>query len=316
MICSTPALDYIAVVGARTAPRDWRWQGGFGVTAESKGNQYRFINCGIRQLRDFPQASQGNYSVQRILVVFQQGYNQYDILKINEYAEGHGARVIYVKDKNELVAFINQRKEKKRLIKKMVFFCHGVINYATFHYAGDNVDAGLFGLDEIDKTYESVFDYDAEMITYACRAGISVDGDDLTGKEAGQAKSPAQRMANAWDMKVRAFEKRSIYVGIYGTDKEIQLAKNYDEIMKKYKDELLIYKTLKNKGDKSVRPPMKPGNHDDNVRRFRDLNERTVNEIKGGPISPNGSWRFPSTGRTPVGLKVGLQKYKPKEWVK
>ncbi len=316
MICSTPALDYIAVAGARTAPRDWRWQGGFGVTAESKGNQYRFINCGIRQLRDFPQASQGNYSVQRILVVFQQGYNQYDILKINEYAEGHSARVIYVKDKNELVAFINQRKEKKRLVKKMVFFCHGVINYATFHYAGDDVEAGLFGSDEIDKTYESVFDYDAEMITYACRAGISVDGDDLTGREAGQEKSPAQRMANAWDIKVRAFEKRSIYVGIYGTDKEIQLAKNYDEIVKKYENEFKYYMASKKQGDKNIKPPKKPDDYEENIKRNRDIKERSNNEKHGGPISPNGSWRFPSTGRTLVGLKIGLQKYKPKEWVK
>lgn len=101
------------MVGARTAPRDWRWQGGFGLTEESKGNQYRFINCGLRQLRDFLQSSKEDYSVQRIMVVFQQGYSEYDISKINEYSEKQNSRVIYVRNKDELVSFLRQRKTKK-----------------------------------------------------------------------------------------------------------------------------------------------------------------------------------------------------------
>jgi len=306
--------DYITVVGARTAPRDWRWQGGFGLTEESKGNQYRFINCGLRQLREFPQSSERSYSVQRIMVVFQQGYSEYDISKINEYAEKENSRVIYVKNKNELVSFLRRRKAKRRLIKKMVFFCHGIINIASFHYGGDNEEAGEFCIDDIDDVYESVFDYDAEITSFACRAGISVDGHDLTGKDAGQKQSPAQKMADMWDVKVNAFEMRSSYVGIYGNGKEIQDVKSYDVIVKKYESEVSKYKEAVTQGDKNAKPPQKPDGYEENIRRNRDLKERTDNEKRGGPISPNGSWRFPSTGNTPIGLKRGLQLYKPKEW--
>lgn len=307
--------DYITVVGARTAPRDWRLQGGFGLTAESIGNQYRFINCGIRQLREFPKASQGDYSVQRIMVVFRQGYTQNDILKINEYSESNKARVIYVKNKDELVSFLCQRKAKKRLIKEMVFFCHGIINIASFHYKGNNEREGEFSADDIKAVFESIFDYDAKITTYACRAGISVDGDNLTGKDAGQNQSPAQKMANSWDVEVNAFEKRSTYIGVYGTENEIKLASNYDVVMKDYNEELSKYEESLAQGNKNAKPPRKPDNYDENAKRNIDLKERSSNEDNnGGPISPNGAWRFPKTGKTPDGLKQGFQKYIPTEW--
>ncbi|WP_225365473.1 hypothetical protein [Serratia rubidaea] len=306
--------DYITVVGARTAPRDWRWQGGYGLTAESKGNQYRFINCGIRQLCEFPPASKDNYSVQRIMVVFQQGYTEYDIGKINEYTEGHHARIVYVKNKEEFVDFLIKRKSKNRLIKEMVFFCHGIINIASFHYAGNDVEAGEFSINDIKNVYESIFDYDAEITTYACRAGISVGGGDFTGKDAGQKNSPAQKMADSWDVKVNAFEMRSSYVGIYGAVEEIKKASGYGDVIKKYQYEMDVYKAEKAKGNIHAKPPELPSDYDVNVRRHIDFKERTKNEKIGGPISPNGSWRYPRTGNTPAGLKKGLQPYQPTEW--
>ena len=306
--------DYITIVAARTAPRDWRWQGGFGLTEEGEGNQYRFINCGLRQLREFPAASQGDSSVQRIMVVFQQGYNQEDINKINEYTKYLNSRIVYVRNKDELIDFLNQRKTKKRLIKKLVIFCHGIINIASFHYAGDNVKAGEFGLKDIEKVHESIFDYDAEVTTYACRAGISVDEDDLTGKDAGQKHSPAQKMADTWDVKVRAFEMRSSYVGIYGNDKEIELAKGYQEVINNHLNNMKKYEKEVSRGNKEARPPKKPENYEENVMRHKDVNQREWNDKKGGPISPNGSWRLPTTGSTPSGLKKGLQEYLPIEW--
>ena len=308
--------DYITIVAARTAPRDWRWQGGFGLTEEGEGNQYRFINCGLRQLREFPAASQGDSSVQRIMVVFQQGYNQEDINKINEYTKKLNSRIVYVRNKEELIDFLNQRKTKKRLIKRLVIFCHGIINIASFHYAGENVKAGEFGLQDIERVHESIFDYDAEVITYACRAGISVDADDLTGKDAGQKHSPAQKMADTWDVKVKAFEMRSSYVGIYGNDKEIEVAKIYSGIIKSYENEVQIYLQEKSKGNEDIKPPKKPDNYDENFKRYEDVKHRDLNDKIGGPISPNGSWRFPTTGKTPLGLRAGLQTYCPVEWKK
>ncbi|MDA5533832.1 hypothetical protein [Yersinia mollaretii] len=308
--------DYITVVAARTAPKDFRWQGGFGLTEESKGNQYRFINCGLRQLNEFPTASRDDYAVQRIMVVFQQGYTKEDIEVINAYTKKLGSYIVYVKNKNELINFLNKRKEKKRFIKKMVIFCHGIINVATYHYAGENVETGEFSINDIDKVHESIFDFDAEIVSYACRAGISVDSSDLTGKEAGQKQSPAQKMANTWDVKVEAFEMRSSYVGIYGTGEEIRLATNYGSIIKEYENSIDNYEEEKAKGNKNIKPPKKPENYEENVKRSVDVKERAKNEKKGGPIAPNGAWRFPKTGDTPVGLKKGLQSYQPVEWTK
>lgn len=306
--------DYITVVAARTAPRDWRLEGGFGLTAESKGNQYRFINCGLRQLRDFPAASAKGYAIQRIIVVFQQGYTTNDVAVINQYAEKLNSRVVYVKNKNEFVYFLNQRKSKKRLIKKISIFCHGVINIASFHYAGDNIELGEFSINDIKDVYESIFDYDAEVTTYACRAGISVDGSDFSNKDAGQKRSPAQKMADCWDIKVKAFEMRSSYVGVYGTTEEIKQASGYEKIIKKHQSEVDAYETEIAKGNKNAKPPVLPNGYDENVRRNIDLKERTNNEKRGGPISPNGSWRYPASGETPSGLKKGLQPYQPVEW--
>ncbi|MGJ0626303.1 hypothetical protein [Xenorhabdus bovienii] len=313
--------DYITVAGARTAP----YELSLGSTKrtvqlesffkESLGNQYRFINSGLHQLQLFPKASQGDLSVQRIMVVFQQGYTQKDIDRINDYTKKLGGRIIYVKNKQGLIDFLNQRKEKKRLIKEMVILSHGIIDYATFHYKGENVEDGLFGPKEIEKVYESVFDFDAKITTYACRAGISVDNGypgDFTGiPDAGQIKSPAQRMANAWDVEVKAFEKRSTYVGIYGAEEE----KKYNSIIDKYEAANRAYKYELAKGNKNAKPPEKPNDYDIMKKRVEGVKTREYNEDHGGgPIEPNGSWRLPGTGDSPKGLKNGLQDYKPIEW--
>ena len=266
-------------------------------------------------MRFFPESSKNDHAVQRIHVVFQQGYTKTDIKRINEYTKNLHSRVVYVKNTNDFIAFLNQRKEKQRLIKQLVIFCHGIFNHASFHYQGKNVDEGLFGLADIPKVQELLFDYDALITTYACRAGISVDNSNLTGKNAEQANSQAQKMADNWDVNVKAFEMRSSYVGAYGTASEIKTAQNYKLIMDDYKKQMNAYNTKIANGDKSAKPPLKPKDYDENVLRYYDLQDREKNGSgDDGPIAPNGAWRFHGTGDTPKGLKEGLQAYKPKEW--
>ncbi|EEJ8591827.1 hypothetical protein YR33_004576 [Salmonella enterica subsp. enterica] len=249
------------------------------------------------------------------MIVFQQGYTVNDISRINEYSGRQKARIVYVKNKDEFVDFLRKRKSKKRLIKKMVFFCHGIIDFATFPYQGDDVEAGLFGTDEIDKIYESIFDYDAEIITYACRAGISVDDIDLTGKNAGQKQNPAQIMADTWDVKVSAFEMRSLYKDIYGTPEEIKKVARDNKTIEKYHTDLARYNYEKLLGNDNIQKPTKPDGYDEMIRQKNEIDEREENARNGGgPIAPNGSWCFPTTGESPRGLKQGLQSYKPLEW--
>lgn len=318
----TNGYDYITVVSARTAPWDEhfvrsvaRGDGG----KESKGNQYRFINSGLRQLRLFPRSTvktQGDHAVQRILIVFQQGYTQKDIERINEYSKKLNAYIKYVKDVDEFIQVLNQRKEKQRFIKKLVIFAHGVINHTTFHYQGENVDAGLFGHKEIEKIEECIFDYDACVTTYACRNGISVDKAVffMSNGYAGAKESPAQKMADCWDVNVKAYEMRSSYAGIYGYNREVTAASNYGAVIERYENECNEYEARIANGE-SVSPPQKPTNYDEMVLRHNDWETREENKDNGGgPIMPNGAWRDPSTGDSPIGLKTGLQDYKPQEW--
>ncbi|WP_240651723.1 type VI secretion system Vgr family protein, partial [Serratia microhaemolytica] len=309
--------DYITVVGARTAPNDYSLRGLFGLREESLGNQYRFINAGLRQLREFPASSQGDQAQQRIMVVFQHGYTEQDIGRINQYTKKLNARIVYVKNKQALIAFLNLRQQKQRLIKKLVFFSHGVINKTSFHYASEGrLEEGEFTLADIAAVEEAIFDHDAEVINYACRNGISVDGSDLTGQSAGQQHSPAQKMADQWDVKVHAFEMRSNYALAYGTDAEIKLAQGYNSVIKNYEMALKAYDIALASGQHGIRPPAKPDNYEENVRRYHDLKAREKNKDtgQGGPIAPNGAWHLPQTGDSPQGLKTGLQLYQPLEW--
>ncbi|MFQ9382180.1 MAG: hypothetical protein ACLR31_21555 [Escherichia coli] len=116
-----------------------------------------------------------------------------DIDRINDYTEAHDGRIIYVKNKDELVSFLNQRKEKGRVIKKLVILCHGVIKTASYHYHHEDKDIEkneCLNMKILQQFTSQFFDCDAHVTTYACRAGIS-DGDkDFSGKDdAGQKDS-------------------------------------------------------------------------------------------------------------------------------
>ncbi|HFO9782293.1 TPA: hypothetical protein ACHK6T_004558, partial [Escherichia coli] len=215
---------------------------------------------------------------------------------------------------------LNQRKEKGRVIKELVILCHGVIKTASYHYHHEDKDIeknGMFKHEDIAAVHESVFDYDAHVTTYACRAGIS-DGDkDFSGKDdAGQKDSPAQKMADNWDVMVKAFEMRSDYSLAYGTGKEIKEAQEYGSVVEKYKKDIDMYNKEKAKGNTEVSPPVKPEGYDEKSKRHADVTTRDKNEKSGGgPIAPNGAWHMPRTGDSPKGLKSGLQDYQPEEWV-
>ncbi|EEE2004609.1 hypothetical protein CI266_005065 [Salmonella enterica subsp. enterica serovar Kotte] len=200
----------------------------------------------------------------------------------------------------------------------MVFFCHGIINIASFHYAasGNDEKEGEFDISYIKKVYESIFDYDAEVITYACRAGISVEGNDFSGGEyAGQLESPAQKMADTWDVNVKAFEMRSLYASVYGTPEELAQVKKEQKIVEKYRTELARYNIGELTGNNRVPKPKKPDGYDEMERRVYEVHRRQANSIDGGgPIAPNGSWCFPTTASSPTGLRRGLLPYKPREW--
>lgn len=317
--------DYITVTGARTRPwvvnkkQSWNPLSGHMLKA-SWGNQYHFVNQSLRQLQQFPKPDLTNYRVQRIHVVFSKGYSSNDRERINEYTETHHARIKYVKNVAQLIAFLNERKSKNRLIKKLTIYSHGIIDFFSFHY-GDGIVAdetpGLLGKSQIPQILEEVFDFDAVLESYACRTGISIDSEDFSEQkgEAGQENSLAQIMADAWLINVKAYESRSDYALTYGTKSEIDKAKNYQETIKKYEDQKEIYKQALASGEKADKPE-EPIDHQMWIIRMNDEKLRNENQRwwDDGPIMQYGAWHPVQGGTSPKGLKKGLQTYIPKDY--
>lgn len=337
----TDGYDYITICGGCVVLlQNPIWEnGGFTIRLpkESTGNQYRFVNHGLRQLSLFPDTTEDK-TIQSIMILFKTGYTENDIKRIQKYASGLKSIVIYVNSVNELIEFLNRRKEKKRLIKACYIYAHGVLNYTSFHYRvlGSTLEQqGLFGIEQIKKIDESIFAHDADITTYACRNGISLPDDDFTEVNgvAGQENSPAQYKANYWKVNVRAMEMRSDYSNTYGSKDEInavvenynkiiiqyeKMKKEYDNLLLEYQNKLEAYHQAISKGQQMekpqpISPPIKPKDYDLNKERYDSIIIRDRNEKdSGGPIMPRGAWYAPKTGKTPLGLKSGLLEYKPK----
>ena len=313
--------DYITVTGARTRPwvvdkmQSWNPVSGHMLKA-SWGNQYHFVNQSIRQLQQFPKPDLTNYRVQRIHVVFSTGYSTNDRKRINEYTEKHQARIKYVENVDQLIAFLNERKSKNRLIKKLTVYSHGIIDFFSFHYGYGIVadeTPGLLGKSQIPQILEEVFDFDAVFESYACRTGISVESEDFTAQkgEAGQKNSLAQIMADAWLIEVKAYESRSDYTLTYGSKSEINKARNYQKTIKEYEKASNLYEAGK-KNDKPIEPP----DHQMWIIRMDDeiLRNRNQGWWDDGPIMQYGAWHPVQGGTSPKGLKKGLQTYIPKDY--
>lgn len=307
--------DYIAVVGARTSSLVSPLDDPLAIRRafhSSIGNQYRFINQGLLQIRIFPEPIPDNDKKQRILVVFQQGYTYNDIQRINEYTKKLKARIVYVKNVQELIQFLNQRIEKQRYIRKLVFFSHGVVGKICFHYDGDREEQGELTSELITQVKSSSFHYDAEVISYACRTGIGRDGSSFSNSmEAHPEESLAQKMATAWKVTVFAFEKRSSYAGTYGTDKETAEASEANAILKKYQKQQSDYASGRSKTPPSEFLRLRYESKKEHAQALEKRNENK--DTGGGPIMPLGAWHLPISGETPTGLKNGLQSYRFKK---
>lgn len=307
--------DYIAVVGARTSSLVSPLDDPLAIRRafhSSIGNQYRFINQGLLQIRIFPEPIPDNDKKQRILVVFQQGYTENDIQRINEYTKKLKARIVYVKNVQELIQFLNQRIEKQRYIRKLVFFSHGVVGKICFHYDGDREEQGELTSELITQVKSSSFHYDAEVISYACRTGIGRDGSSFSNSiEAHPEESLAQKMATTWKVTVFAFEKRSSYAGTYGTDKETAEASEANAILKKYQKQQSDYASGRSKTPPSEFLRLRYESKKEHAQALEKRNENK--DTGGGPIMPLGAWHLPISGETPTGLKNGLQSYRFKK---
>jgi hypothetical protein len=281
--------DFIAVAGSAEGGWSNNFRSGF---QQSEANRYMFINQAIRALYTFDKPvfnSDGTPKKQRILVVFQFKYTVKDIERINLYAEQAEARVIYVKNEKEFIDFLNKRKSNHREIKRLEIYSHGVVGSISFHYSSElfkheRVSEGEFNKSSVDKVSPEIFAANATVASYACRTGIGKEGEAFENSSSAKPEhSLAQYMANKWGIPIQAFERRSLYEKTYGSKTEYDAAKGYTG-----EDPLLS-------------------------ERAESITQREINDKDGGPIMPKGAWHPPTSGKTPEGLKNGLQTYQPQK---
>ncbi|OXI41815.1 hypothetical protein [Burkholderia aenigmatica] len=317
-------LDYVTVAGCSDPA--------FYVRAR-KGNKMMFINQGIRQLRQYPEGT-ADYSIQRVFLVFTRGYPRKLLDALQKIVEvDHRASYRELTDVADLVTFIAARRSKKRLIKQLDIFSHGLVHSIEFGYDVGESWQIRYGLNQARMLVPMAFDDDATIFSYACRTGLGHDiGKKLDpGEDPKYGESLAQVMADSGDVEVWAFPRRSNYDGTYGTGEERLAASRtlpkideYEREMDTYNRQMASYRkrTLAlGKGPMNEIPGEPPPTVP--VRPYTDREFRLAKRMEARsryendpdidlPLDPLGAVNPVRSGSTPEGLPMGFRTFKPK----
>jgi hypothetical protein len=203
--------DFITVVGASHMTFMEKLRG-------QKGNKMRFINQGIRQTRLYPSAS-ANDATQRIFLIFTEDYERHLLDAIKDVVETrYGAKYRELDSIAQLLDFINLRISKKREIKQLDIFSHGLVGTIEFGYELDKADSYRMRNAQAQMLKAEAFDLNAKIHSYACRTGLGIHADVHVseGEDPLYKKSLAQLIANTAQTSVWAFPRRSNYDQTYG----------------------------------------------------------------------------------------------------
>lgn len=143
--------------------------------------------------------------------------------------ERHGAIYMFLDSADELVNFINSRGAEKRVVKKLDIFTHGYTDHFAFGYQSSDLkiqERYNFWTGHASRLQKEMFDFDSLITSWSCRTGTgNPEKKDMTGKDPMYDKSLAQVIANATQVKVLAFRRRSDYANTYGISDEGFFAK-------------------------------------------------------------------------------------------
>lgn len=318
--------DFITVVGSShmTLMESLRGQ---------RGNMMRFINQGIRQIRLYPPATP-NDSTQRIFLIFTEGYER----KLLDYVKDlvmtrYQAKYRELDSISHFVEFINIRTRKKREIKQLDFYAHGLVGSIEFGYEMDKDDSYRLRDAQAQMLKPEAFDLGAKICSYACRTGLGIQADVQVDDDENPLyeKSLAQIMANASRTTVWAFPRRSNYDQTYGNasdraglasarDKinaDAQAMNNYRGQFIEYQRRLAAYRMANNDvaaqlpNEAAPVPPHKTASAEEEIL-VRHANSRDENEaLIGYPLDVEGAVRGVRAGDTPTGVPAILREYKP-----
>lgn len=318
--------DFITVVGASHMTLMERMRG-------QKGNKMRFINQGIRQIRHYPPAS-ANDAIQRIFLIFTDDYDRSLLDAVKELVETrYGAKYRELDSIAHLIDFINLRISKKREIKQLDLFAHGLVGTVEFGYELDKADSYRMRDAQAQMLNPEAFDLRAKIYSYACRTGLGINADVYVGEgeDPLYEQSLAQLIANTSRATVWAFPRRSNYDQTYGnsTDRAnlggaLQRVQADKLAMNSYEQQLHNYQTRlaahrQSSGDVNAQlpnetPPTRPvktaSAEDEALARHaksRDAYDRTI----GYPLDAEGAVRPVRAGDSPTGVPATLREYTP-----
>lgn len=318
--------DFITVVGSShmTTMESLRGQ---------KGNMMRFINQGIRQTCLYPPAAP-NDSIQRIFLIFTEGYERKLLDAVKDLVTTrYQAKYRELDSISHLVDFINLRTAKKRDIKQLDFFSHGLVGSIEFGYEMDKVDSYRLRDAQARMLKPDAFDFGAKIHSYACRTGLGIQANKwvFDYEDPLYEQSLAQILADATRTTVWAFPRRSNYDQTYGnssdrsrlasardkTKTDAQAIKNYRRQLVEYQRRLAAYRKANNDvaaqfpNEAAPVPPRETASAEEK-NLVRHANSRDKNEIQiGYPLDEEGAVRGVRAGETPTGVPAILREYKP-----
>lgn len=325
-------FDYVTVVGCSNpsafdsiSPREIAsnlWNG-------QDGDKVMFINQGIRQVREYPPAKPDD-SVQRVFLIFTEGYSRPLLDAVRDIVTDYGTKYRELSSIADLVDFVAVRRRKKRLIKQMDFYSHGVVMQVEFGYHTEKEESYRLRDAQGRMLDPKAFEWDAKICSYACRTGLGIDiGNKLDEDEDPQyAHSLAQLLADSADVEVYAFPRRSLYDQTYGTAEDrrvgaevLERKKQYKIAQDRYKAELADYRRRAGSreeipGEAPPRPPVKPYTKEQEGL-AQHIESRDRYEKRSSfklPLDPLGAVRPVRSGMTPSGLPMGLMKFTPTAW--
>ncbi|MDP3847710.1 MAG: hypothetical protein Q8R10_14925 [Pseudomonas sp.] len=318
--------DFITLVGASPMSLMEKLRG-------QQGNKLRFINQGIRQIRLYPPAT-ANDSTQRIFLIFTEDYERKLLDAVKDLVESrYGAKYRELDSIAHLLDFINLRIAKKREIKQLDVFAHGLVGAIEFGYELEKADSYRLRDAQAQMLKPEVFDLGAKIYSYACRTGLGIHADLHINddEDPHYEKSLAQLMANTTQASVWAFPRRSNYDQTYGNahdraglesarDKiktDAQAMKSYRRRLNEYQQRLTAHRQASKDvsaqlpNESAPLPPRKTASAEDEliVRHATSRDESA--QLIGYPLDGEGAVRPVRAGDSPTGVPATLLEYKP-----
>ena len=313
------------------------------------GDRGMFVNQGIRQVREY-QKLKGERD-RSLYFIFRENYDPRALEKIKSIVgERYAADFAILDNVGELVNFINTRQGKKRFIKKMDLFSHGLVGSIEFGYDTDKADSYRFREAQARMLKPVMFHGDAIITSYACRTGTGVDKESFEdGSDPQCSKSLAQTLADCADVEVHAFLRRTDYGLTYGTKAQAEtaakakarvveydrqnsqykgFAADYEKILMQRQEMLEEYRRTSGNPEAQAVPglpteaelPAKPQppvknftDEEEELARADMAREKNLKDVDL-PIDPYGAVNPVGSFGTPKGLPEGKKVFKPVAW--